>query len=92
MQKYIGALNFREEIHSTLTPCGSFVFSGSEDNFAYTWNTETGKGWCPSQILTIDKPITSSKLFFIFQTLLKGDKRIVGLTPYVKLNMEYTSV
>ncbi|KAK3089926.1 hypothetical protein FSP39_007688 [Pinctada imbricata] len=43
MQKYIGALNFRERIRSTLSPCGTFVFSGSEDNCAYAWNTETGK-------------------------------------------------
>lgn len=42
MQKYIGALNFRERIRSAITPCGSFVFSGSEDNFAYAWNTDTG--------------------------------------------------
>lgn len=42
MQKYIGALNFREQIRSCITPCGSFVFSGSEDNCAYAWNTDTG--------------------------------------------------
>lgn len=42
MQKYIGALNFRERIRSAVTPCGSFVFGGSEDNFAYVWNTDTG--------------------------------------------------
>lgn len=43
MQKYIGALNFRERIRSAVTPCGSFVFGGSEDNFAYVWNTDTGQ-------------------------------------------------
>ena len=43
MQKYIGALNFREQIRSSITPCGSFVFAGSEDNFAYAWNTDTGR-------------------------------------------------
>ncbi|KAI0209499.1 Jouberin [Lamellibrachia satsuma] len=42
MQKYFGGLNFRELIHSSFTPCGSFVFAGSEDNCAYVWNTETG--------------------------------------------------
>ena len=42
MQKYFGGLNFRELIHSTFTPCGSFVFAGSEDSCAYVWNTETG--------------------------------------------------
>ena len=42
MCKYIGALNFREHIRSTLTPCGSFVFSGSEDGQGYVWNAESG--------------------------------------------------
>ena len=43
MQKYFGGLNFRELIHSSFTPCGSFVFAGSEDSCAYVWNTETGQ-------------------------------------------------
>uniref|UniRef100_A0A8B9PBF4 Jouberin n=1 Tax=Apteryx owenii TaxID=8824 RepID=A0A8B9PBF4_APTOW len=41
-KKYIGATNYREKIHSTLTPCGMFLFSGSEDGKAYVWNPETG--------------------------------------------------
>ncbi|XP_034621489.1 jouberin isoform X4 [Trachemys scripta elegans] len=41
-KKYIGATNYREKIHSTLTPCGTFLFSGSEDGIAYVWNPETG--------------------------------------------------
>ncbi|XP_065589368.1 jouberin isoform X2 [Cyrtonyx montezumae] len=41
-KKYIGATNYREKIHSTLTPCGMFLFSGSEDGKAYVWNLETG--------------------------------------------------
>ncbi|KAJ7341958.1 hypothetical protein JRQ81_008029 [Phrynocephalus forsythii] len=41
-KKYIGATNYREKISSTLTPCGTFLFSGSEDGKAYVWNTETG--------------------------------------------------
>uniref|UniRef100_A0A8C0BZ48 Jouberin n=1 Tax=Buteo japonicus TaxID=224669 RepID=A0A8C0BZ48_9AVES len=41
-KKYIGATNYREKIHSTLTPCGTFLFSGSEDGRAYVWNPETG--------------------------------------------------
>ena len=42
MQRYHGALNFREHLRSTITPCGSFVIAGSEDAAAYMWNTETG--------------------------------------------------
>ncbi|KAM9563872.1 jouberin isoform 1-T3 [Guaruba guarouba] len=41
-KKFIGATNNREKIHSTLTPCGTFLFSGSEDGKAYVWNPETG--------------------------------------------------
>ncbi|KAI8787355.1 jouberin [Biomphalaria glabrata] len=42
MQKYFGAENLKEKICSTITPCGSFVFSGSEDGKVYAWNTDTG--------------------------------------------------
>ncbi|KAJ7990818.1 hypothetical protein DPEC_G00290860 [Dallia pectoralis] len=42
VKKYSGATNYRERIHSTFTPCGSFIFSGSEDGMAYVWNAETG--------------------------------------------------
>ncbi|XP_008112735.2 jouberin isoform X1 [Anolis carolinensis] len=41
-KKYIGATNYRERICSALTPCGTFLFSGSEDGKAYVWNAETG--------------------------------------------------
>ncbi|XP_061551819.1 jouberin isoform X2 [Phycodurus eques] len=42
MKKYTGATNRRERISGTFTPCGSFIFSGSEDGMAYVWNAETG--------------------------------------------------
>ncbi|CAH1775536.1 unnamed protein product, partial [Owenia fusiformis] len=42
MQRYFGALNFREQVRSTITPCGTFVMSGSEDFTACVWNAETG--------------------------------------------------
>ncbi|XP_071499976.1 jouberin-like [Diadema antillarum] len=43
MQHYVGVLNFREQIRSALSPCGSFLFSGSEDRRGYVWNTDTGE-------------------------------------------------
>ncbi|XP_057200558.1 jouberin [Triplophysa rosa] len=42
VKKYVGATNYRDRINSTFTPCGSFIFSGSEDGQAYVWNSETG--------------------------------------------------
>jgi jouberin len=41
MQRYIGALSWRDQIRSVITPCGSFVFAGSEDNQVFVWNTES---------------------------------------------------
>ncbi|KAL4236261.1 Jouberin [Mactra antiquata] len=58
MQKYIGALNFRERIRSSITPCGSFIFSGSEDNFAYAWNTDTGDQVLMYSELNYQYPVT----------------------------------
>lgn len=45
-QRYVGVLNFRQLVKSDITPCGSFVFSGSEDGCVYVWNTETGDQVC----------------------------------------------
>ncbi|XP_057594510.1 jouberin isoform X3 [Hippopotamus amphibius kiboko] len=42
-RKFVGAVNYREKIHSTLTPCGTFLFAGSEDGIVYVWNPETGE-------------------------------------------------
>ncbi|XP_037342644.2 jouberin [Pungitius pungitius] len=42
VKKYTGATNYRERVFSTFTPCGNFIFSGSEDGMAYVWNTDTG--------------------------------------------------
>ncbi|CAN9502628.1 unnamed protein product [Ophioblennius macclurei] len=43
VKKFSGATNQRERICSCLTPCGSFLFSGSEDGMAYVWNADTGE-------------------------------------------------
>lgn len=42
LKKYTGATNTRERIYSTFTPCGTYIFSGSEDGMAYVWNTDSG--------------------------------------------------
>eukprot|EP00106_Octopus_bimaculoides_P015706 XP_014783148.1 PREDICTED: jouberin-like [Octopus bimaculoides] len=58
MQKYIGALNFRKHLQSTLTPCGSYVLSGSEDNYVYVWNTETGDHVYKYTSMNYKQPVT----------------------------------
>ncbi|KAM5285322.1 jouberin isoform 2-T5 [Hipposideros larvatus] len=42
-RKFVGAANYREKIHSTLTPCGTYLFAGSEDGIVYVWKPETGE-------------------------------------------------
>ncbi|XP_060095853.1 jouberin [Heteronotia binoei] len=56
-KKYIGATNYREKIRSTLTPCGTFLFSGSEDGIAYVWNPETGDQVAMYSDLSFSSPL-----------------------------------
>ncbi|RVE57628.1 hypothetical protein OJAV_G00218040 [Oryzias javanicus] len=42
VKKFSGATNYRERICGAVTPCGTWIFSGSEDGMAYVWNVETG--------------------------------------------------
>ncbi|CAM9706401.1 unnamed protein product [Lampetra planeri] len=41
-RKFTGASNQRERVHSCVSPCGTFLLSGSEDGVAYVWNIDTG--------------------------------------------------
>lgn len=67
VKKYTGATNYRERIYSTFTPCGNFIFSGSEDGMAYVWNTDTGKTSTPSLIvLTVFCIVASAPNCFVF--------------------------
>ncbi|CAG0881695.1 unnamed protein product [Darwinula stevensoni] len=43
MQTYKGFLSFKEAVGCTITPCGTYILSGSEDSIVYVWNTETGE-------------------------------------------------
>ncbi|KAM5325634.1 jouberin isoform 2-T3 [Glossophaga mutica] len=56
-RKFVGAANYREKIHSTLTPCGTFLFAGSEDGIAYVWNPETGEQVAVYSDLPFKSPI-----------------------------------
>ncbi|XP_006834780.1 PREDICTED: jouberin [Chrysochloris asiatica] len=56
-RKFVGAANYREKIHSTLTPCGTFLFAGSEDGIVYVWNTETGEQVAMYSDLPFKSPI-----------------------------------
>ncbi|XP_033737051.1 jouberin-like isoform X2 [Pecten maximus] len=85
MQKYIGALNFREQIRSTITPCGSFVFSGSEDNYAYAWNTDTGDQVAMYSELNYRHPVTDIDYHprdHMFATCSLGDNQAIIVYDY----------
>ncbi|XP_055982182.1 jouberin [Sorex fumeus] len=56
-RKFVGAANYREKIHSTLTPCGTLLFSGSEDGIVYVWNPETGEQVAMYSDLPVKSPI-----------------------------------
>ncbi|KAM5263985.1 LOW QUALITY PROTEIN: jouberin [Ctenodactylus gundi] len=56
-RKFVGAANYREKIHSTLTPCGTFLFAGSEDGVVYVWNPETGEQVAMYSDLPFKSPI-----------------------------------
>ncbi|XP_076440565.1 jouberin-like [Babylonia areolata] len=58
MQQYIGGVNFREKLGSCMTPCGTFIFAGSEDNFVYAWNTDTGDQVARYTELNYVRPVT----------------------------------
>ena len=40
--RYEGGLTFNEFIRSSITPCGTFLFTSGADTKAYAWNVETG--------------------------------------------------
>ncbi|VDQ12370.1 unnamed protein product [Trichobilharzia regenti] len=40
--RFHGALNNTELLRSCISPCGTFLFSGSEDENVYVWNVNTG--------------------------------------------------
>uniref|UniRef100_A0A8C2UQ49 Jouberin n=1 Tax=Chinchilla lanigera TaxID=34839 RepID=A0A8C2UQ49_CHILA len=56
-RKFLGAANYREKIHSTLTPCGTYLFAGSEDGRVYVWNPETGEQVAMYSDLPFKSPI-----------------------------------
>ncbi|XP_036077846.1 jouberin isoform X2 [Rousettus aegyptiacus] len=56
-RKFVGAANYREKIHSTLTPCGTYLFAGSEDGIVYVWKPETGEQVAMYSDLPFKSPI-----------------------------------
>lgn len=43
LQRYPGSVNFAHLIRGSLSPCGRFVFMGSEDGCAYVWRADSGQ-------------------------------------------------
>ena len=43
VQRYKGAFNFNQNLRSTMSPCGTFVFSSGADTKLYCWNIDSGE-------------------------------------------------
>ncbi|EDV23137.1 uncharacterized protein TRIADDRAFT_58114 [Trichoplax adhaerens] len=43
IQTFTGLTCFKDRIRCTVTPCGTYIISGSEDCNAYAWNITSGK-------------------------------------------------
>ena len=67
MQRYLGASNFKEHIRSTLSACGCFVIAGSEDGYAYVWNTETGQSSLSGQLILAKLEISCFPITVFFK-------------------------
>ncbi|KAF6769575.1 hypothetical protein AHF37_12396 [Paragonimus kellicotti] len=52
-------LNHQQLLRSCITPCGSFVISGSEDCNVYVWNAITGDPVACYRQLEFSQPVTS---------------------------------
>ncbi|KAH8867676.1 Jouberin [Schistosoma japonicum] len=57
--RYHGVLNNNELLRSCISPCGTFLFSGSEDNNVYVWNVNTGDQVASYQNLMLPGSVTS---------------------------------
>ncbi|RWS05523.1 jouberin-like protein, partial [Dinothrombium tinctorium] len=42
VQRCYGTLNARHLIRGCISPCGKYLFAGSEDGMVHVWNTDTG--------------------------------------------------
>ncbi|XP_066214133.1 jouberin-like isoform X2 [Saccopteryx leptura] len=56
-KKFVGAANYQEKIYSTFTPCGTFLFAGSEKGMVCVWNLETGEQVAVYSKLPFKSPI-----------------------------------
>ncbi|KAF8567830.1 hypothetical protein P879_07459 [Paragonimus westermani] len=57
--RFHGMLNHQQLLRSCITPCGSFVISGSEDCNVYVWNAITGDPVACYRQLQFSQPVTS---------------------------------
>ncbi|XP_040565035.1 jouberin [Lepeophtheirus salmonis] len=59
MQKYIGSQSFQgsSRTRSHVTPCGTYIFAGSQDGATYVWNTDTGQ-----RVFVYTQPFPSIKV------------------------------
>ncbi|VDN19377.1 unnamed protein product [Dibothriocephalus latus] len=59
MAQFPGIINPLEFMRSRISPCGVFVFSGSEDGSLHVWNSETGENVRIYDQLGVSSPIVS---------------------------------
>lgn len=42
VREYTGSQNFSHLIRGSLSPCGNFIFIGSDDGVVHVWDADTG--------------------------------------------------
>ena len=50
VKRYKSTYNFNQNIKSTMTPCGTFLFSSGADTKIYCWNIDTGDQVAPTNL------------------------------------------
>ena len=58
-RRYAGVFNVQDRIRSTFSPCGTLVFSGSEDRQVHCWHTYNGNLLYSYQSLNYIQPVIS---------------------------------
>ncbi|KAI3383818.1 hypothetical protein SNEBB_010236 [Seison nebaliae] len=58
-QKFYGGRNEEFLTRGTISPCGTFLFFSTDDNYVNCWNIDTGQQICTYQELHYPNPVTA---------------------------------